>query len=116
MGGLRYAAWMSRSELMWRRATSLAVAAATLGFVWLAFAVITLYVLAHQPGPNNPSFGWFVLYRVTPLLLMGVVFVLMWSAWRLWQPWSRRQTPAFAAGCSTVILFAAGMIVTLSRG
>jgi putative flippase GtrA len=107
---------MGRSDFPVKRASPLALVAAAGLLVWLAFAVVTPYVYRHQPGPRNPSFGWYMLYQSLPLLILAAVFVLVFFALRLWKPWPRPQIPAIAAAVTTVVMFLGAMLVVFSRG
>jgi hypothetical protein len=68
-----------------RRAVPLLLVAIA-GFVaWLGLAVVTPYAIAHQPGSQNPTFGWYVLYHSLPLLFLLAMGLLLGAAWTLWR-------------------------------
>jgi hypothetical protein len=53
--------------------------------LWVAFTVIGPYALQHSPGPQNPSFVWYMVYKAIPPVIFLTVFVLMFSAWSFWK-------------------------------
>jgi membrane protein DedA with SNARE-associated domain len=53
--------------------------------LWFAFAILTPYAISHQPGPENPSFGWYLLYHGLPLYIVVILGLLLAAAWRLWR-------------------------------
>ncbi len=106
---------MTDSVAWGRRTASLALLAGAGLIVWFAFAIVTPYMIDRPPGPDNTSFGWYLAYESVPLLLMGSVLVLMLAAWRLVRPWTRWRTSIIAASVSTVVLFVAALVASLSR-
>ena len=106
---------MTDSVAWGRRTASLALLTGAGLIVWFAFAIVTPYMIARRPGPDNPSIGWYLVYESVPLLLMASVLVLMMAAWRLVRPWTRWQTSIIAASVSTVVLFVAALVASLSR-
>jgi uncharacterized membrane protein len=72
-------------KVMARRvAPALLIAVAVIA-VWLSFAFVTPYMLSHQPGPQNPTFWWYMLYGMFPPTIIVVVILFLLSAWILWR-------------------------------
>ena len=75
---------MGPEKLLVRRALPLLLMALTAFLLWLGLIVVGPYMISHPPGPNNPSFWWYLLHQMFPILLFLTCFILLIGAWRLW--------------------------------
>ena len=76
---LTMGARVARSEI------PLALAALAVALLWFGLFVAGPWFLRHPPGPNNPSFAWYVIFQVFPLALFTVVGILLWIARTAWR-------------------------------
>jgi len=68
-----------------RGAFPLAPAALAVVLLWLGLSLAAPWFLRNPPGPNNPSFAWYVAYHLFPLILVGTVAFLIACAWAMWR-------------------------------
>lgn len=73
------------SDLLVKRLIPIILIAGAAILVWLAAAVVTPYMLSHRPGPQNPSFAWFLFYQSLPVVLIAVVLLSLVGAFVLWR-------------------------------
>ena len=66
-----------------RGAFPLALAALAVVVLWFGLFVAGPRFLRNPPGPNNPSFAWYVAYHLFPLILLGTVALLIARAWTI---------------------------------
>ena len=75
---------MGSSDLRVRRTVPLLLVATTLVLLWAGLKFAGPYFLSHPPGPQNPSFFWYLIYESFPILFFLTLFLLLFCAWRLW--------------------------------
>jgi len=68
-----------------RRAIAALCAGGAIAIVAVDFGVVSPYALSHQPGPANPSFGWYVTYHLIPVVSIAFILLLLLGAWRFWR-------------------------------
>jgi uncharacterized RDD family membrane protein YckC len=66
-----------------RRALPLVLAIASLFLLWFGLFIAGPWFLHNPPGPNNQSFGWYLLFEMFPLTLLTAVFLLLLAAYKL---------------------------------
>jgi hypothetical protein len=76
---------MSRSDILVRRAAPVLLVAVAGLFGWVAIAIVTPYAITHPPGPQNPSFSWYMLYHSFPPLFLLALLLTLGPAWTLWR-------------------------------
>ena len=72
-----------------RRALALLLALVSFLLLWFGLFIGGPWFLQNPPGPNNQSFGWYLLFEMFPLTLLIAVFLLLVAAYKLWRRESR---------------------------
>ncbi len=67
------------------RAVSLLLVVVAGLLVWFTFAIIMPFAISHRPGPQNPSFVWYLIYQGLPLLLLVALILILLLAWTFWR-------------------------------
>jgi len=100
--------------MSYRRAVGVVLVLAAIAVACFDFAVATPYFLSHAPGPQNPSFGWYMLFKLVPYVSIIAVGALAFAGIGLVRRWASPGVPFAVAIATTTVLFGGGLAWTLA--
>ncbi len=68
-----------------RRSLAVSLALLSILLLWFGLFIAGPWFLRNPPGPNNPSFAWYMLFKSFPLALFLAAFLLLVAAYKLWR-------------------------------
>jgi hypothetical protein len=74
---------------LWRRGLPPIIVISSALLLLFGLFIAGPWFLRNPPGPNNPSFAWYLLFKSFPLILFTAVWGLLVAAYKLW----RRDNP-----------------------